>query len=228
MCRSSFFAAAIAIALGLDIFASAQVLGPHKSLAAQLLQLDCNGDGRIDDRERAATQPKVQEDEQPEGSQLPLICEGEAHGLGAGGGGSAAAQSTQRAASQIRIQPRWVVQRIDQRRVVAPEGVRTMDENVQQEQSSEPAAGGYPETEQQPVEPEMPQRSVGLNKAVQYRLLQNRRIVQPRPVQYRQAAVFGATQGLVKREPTRYRPAAVAVSCCGPCRVSFVTNPGAY
>ena len=82
----------------------------------------------------------------------------------------------------------------------APEEAEAENEEAESEVSPESSTDGYPIAEQHPSESEPLRRSVGLSKAVQYRLLQNRRPIQSQPMRYRQAAAFGATQRLVKHD----------------------------
>lgn len=190
-----------------------QVVGSSGSLADQFFRLDRNGDGRIDEVERASMQPPKQEPPLAL-SALPLICESQIDG--GGGGGS----SSNRRESDVQAERAAMQKRQDLKPAVAVDPAEPEIGEVRQGEPHDATVEGYPGPEETEVEPQAVPRRTGLNKAVQYRLLQNARQSQPRPVQHRQAAVFGATQGLVKREPARYRPVA-PISCCVPSRGAY-------
>lgn len=215
MNRLSQLGLAVAFVLLNGPLLSGQVLRPTDSLARQLLLFDSNGNGRIDPAERKAMQPQ-QESVRPIDTGLPLICEGEASG-GAGGGGSAASERNHNAIRSAEgAKVRRELHRLANQPERKPEEPRAKGEVAESEDSSELTPEGYPISEPEPSEPEPLRRSLGLSKAVQYRLLHNRRPSPSQPSQYRQAAVFGATQGLVKND---YR---VAVEDhCAPSRASI-------
>lgn len=189
------------------------------SYALQFLKFDRNGNGKLDPAERAAMNAKPAPAEQPIAG-LPLICEGESIGDGGGGGGSSASQTE----TQHHQHEHAAFQRQAQWRVVRHPLPQPADEPQPNQQlpegAEDDAAHGYQVEAPSPAPPTpVPPPSVGLSKAVQYRLLANRDRQRPRPTQYRQAAVFGATIGLTKRQPSRYLP--IQCVCCNSRRSSL-------
>ena len=199
-----------------------QVVGNSGSLARQLFLFDRNGDGRLDQRERAAMFPTAEKDPEPLDLELPLICDQRTEGTAGGGRVDSETQNDRTANLQMSIALNWPVIQSgnnpsEQQDAPARQAARE-EANTNDDQST--AVTSYPAPEDRSPEPELPPaRSLGHSKAVQYRMLRNLRLSQPEPVQYRQAAVFGATQGLVKREPSRYLPP--VADCCAPARATF-------
>ena len=198
MSRICQISLAVVFALISGPLVSAQVLRPADSIAAQLLLFDCNGNGRIDAAESAAMQAKQQPDEHVS-TAPPLICAGNAFGGGNGGGGTASEATQEESGNADGIHFRRGAHRLGHQREHSPEQAANESLDADLEVSPDSSTNGYPFVEEQPAEPEPLQRSVGLSKAVQYRLLQNRRPTQSQR-RLRQAAVFGATQGLVKQD----------------------------
>ncbi len=209
------FATAMAFVILADQ-AQGQKPASTNSYAQELLRFDRNGNGKLDEAERAALAAENEPAELPF-SGLPLICEGEATGAGGGGGSSVSEIETQVEAQLPAGLGRQAVWRFQRHPLRQPAGAPLREQPPQEQ--AELDANDY-QVQTPPIEqPSSPPRSVGLSKAVQYRLLANRERQQTRPTRFRQAAVFGATIGLSKREPARYRP--VQSSCCGCTRVDI-------
>ena len=208
------FSLAFLVGAMLATSAQAQLHMPGDSLAARLLRFDRDGNGRIDPHELPAKNESTQHERLPAAG-LPLICDAQVYGPGGSGGAVASQQASESEQPQAHAANHRQPQRADQ-----PHPHDRADGEVEESQPHDRRSaveGGYPVVAEPSEQPEPRPRSVGLNKAVQYRLLLNRQQAQPRPQRYRQAATFGAVQGLVKQN--RYRP--VPDSCCAPTRSSF-------
>lgn len=174
-------------------------------LVQLLVQYDRNGNGLLEDHERAAMLAASKQEELQPLSAFPLICEGQAFG----GLGGAAASAEQQQSPPLHQVARHVQLRHQQFVDDQPQ------EDAQPDQEELASTDGYT-----PAAPPAPRQPVRIRNAVQYRMTLNEQQAQPRSQPFAQAATFGPTVGLAKYYPRR----TLAVhSTCGCSRVMLYT-----
>ncbi len=183
---------------------------PGEGSYSQLLaKYDRNGNGLLDDRERAALLAPA-EDQQPLSvSAFLLICDGQSAGSASRSSASAEQQSSSPPQVARHVRWRWRQFAEDQ-----PQGDPQPDQANLAEGAllAEESAGGYTsETSPQPPEPR--RQSVRFRNVVQYRMLLNESRAQPHSQPFARAATFGPMLGRTKQQPRRYRAAYVDVGC---------------
>lgn len=197
----------------------AQFSAGEDSYAHLLAKYDRNGNGLLDDRERADLLAPPETQRPLMTPSYPLICEGNSIG---GAGGSSA--SVDQPAEQ---QPQDARHMLWQRRQFAehlpqenphPDRVEEADGDRLAEESDD---GYLPDTSPRPPEPS--RRNVHVRNVVEYRMRLNESQAQSRPQSYARAATFGPVLGLNKQ---RVRFVSGHADTCCTARVSLYRLAG--
>jgi len=178
----------VAAALAPVGIAHGQFLSPEGGYAQLLAQHDRNGNGLLEDHERAAMLAVAENEEPLPLSAFPLICEGQSTGFG--GAAATADDAEESPPPQV---ARHVRLRGEQLAENQPPGDA---DPVQDEQAP---TDGYA-----PAAPSAPPQVVRIRNAVQYRMLLNESQAQPRSEPFARAATFGPMVGRAKQYPRHY------------------------
>ena len=169
--------------------------------AQLLIQFDRNGNGLLEDHERAAMLAASREQAPQPLSAFPLICEGQTFG---GFGGAVARVEQQQESPPLPQVARHIQLRHN------PFAENQPPDDAQPDQDELASTHGYA-----PAAPPAPRQPVRIRNAVQYRMLLNEQQAQPRSQPFAQAATFGPTIGLAKYYPRHSFAATAHVGCAG-------------
>ena len=174
--------------------ACGQSFTSSSSYAAQLIRYDRNGDGRLDERERAAMTPRAEQKEPVRGG-LPLICDRQAEGDSLGG--SRLVSEEQQAAALARLREEELRAQGAQPQRRQPRADPAADGNAAPPGERVAGDGYAPQQPTGQAAPPLP--PARMSRSVQYRLIKNEELRQVRANQVRKAATFGRTVGRNKR-----------------------------
>jgi hypothetical protein len=164
-----------------------------------LMQYDRNGNGLLEDHERAVMLTSSKRQEPQPLAAFPLICDGQA----AGGTGGATASAEQQGESPLSQVARHIQLRHD-----------PFAENQPSNDSTEPDQDELASTDgYTPAATPAPRQPVQIRTAVLYRMMLNEQQVQPRSQPFAQAATFGPMVGRVRQYPQRSFTITVHGSC---------------